>query len=333
MIDIRKITYKPVAVLEDGTQLDISRAAEDLGWEEGEGELALRLSFTVHNAKYQGKYLSQLIKPGCVVAIICDWGDGTEEVARGTIVDWDTNRSGSADTFSVLAYDELFSFQQSQDNRYITAGTGTKAALSALFGDWGIPLGEYKGPDVPHAKTLYKNEYLSDITADLLDTAHKQGGPKAFLRAAKGSVSVLPLGGNETIYHFDEDTTLEVTQDKISTQNLVTRVKVVGKEDSSGRQAAEAIIDGKTEYGIRQRIYNRQEDDSLATAKAEAQKIIDEEGEPETSISFQAPDVPPIRKGDKIHAATRSRTGFFLVKSIQHNAANGSMTMGVEPTE
>ena len=142
---------------------------------------------------------------------------------------------------------------------------------------------------MPHAKTLYKNEYLSDITADLLDTAHKQGGPKAFLRAAKGSVSVLPLGGNETIYHFDEDTTLEVTQDKISTQNLVTRVKVVGKEDSSGRQAAEAIIDGKTEYGI--------------------------------------------RKGDKIHAATRSRTGFFLVKSIQHNAANGSMTMGVEPTE
>ena len=38
MIDIRKLTYKLVAILEDGTQLDISRAAEDLGWEEGEGE-------------------------------------------------------------------------------------------------------------------------------------------------------------------------------------------------------------------------------------------------------------------------------------------------------
>ena len=105
MIDIRKLTYKLVAILEDGTQLDISRAAEDLGWEEGEGEIAMRLSFTVHNAKYQGQPLSQLIKPGCIAAIIADWGDGTDEVARGTIVDWDTSNSGSSDTFSVLAYD------------------------------------------------------------------------------------------------------------------------------------------------------------------------------------------------------------------------------------
>ena len=57
MIDVRKLTYKLVAILEDGTQLDISRATEDLGWEEGEGEIAMRLSFTVHNAKYQGQPL------------------------------------------------------------------------------------------------------------------------------------------------------------------------------------------------------------------------------------------------------------------------------------
>ena len=331
MIDIRKLTYKLVAILEDGTQLDISRAAEDLGWEEGEGEIAMRLSFTVHNAKYQGQPLSQLIKPGCITAIIADWGDGTDEVARGTIVDWDTSNSGSSDTFSVLAYDELFNLQKSQDNRYITAGTGTKAAISAVFSDWGIPLGEYTGPDVAHAKTLYKNEFLADIIMDLLDTAVKHGAEKYVVRASKGAASVLKLGSNETIYHFDEDTSLTVTKDAFSTQNLITPVKVVGKEDAEGRQSAEAVIDGRTEFGIRQRIYNRQEDDDLGTAKAEAQKILDEYGEPENTISFQAPDVPTIRKGDKIHAKTRTREGYFIIKSIQHNAATASMTMGVVP--
>lgn len=331
MIDIRKLTYKLVAILEDGTQLDISRAAEDLGWEEGEGEISMRLSFTVHNAKYQGQPLSQMIKPGCIAAIIADWGDGTDEVARGTIVDWDTSNSGSSDTFAVLAYDELFNLQKSQDNRYITAGTGTKAAISAVFSDWGIPMGEYTGPDMAHAKTLYKNEFLADIIMDLLDTAVKHGGDKYVVRASKGAASVLKLGSNETIYHFDEDTSLTVTKDAISTQNLITRVKVVGKEDAEGRQSAEAIIDGRTEFGIRQRIYNRQEDDDLGTAKAEAQKILDEHGEPENTISFQAPDVPTIRKGDKIHAKTRTREGYFIIKSIQHNAATATMTMGVVP--
>lgn len=333
IVDIKKLTYKPIAILESGTQLDISEATEDLGWEEGEDELSMRTSFTVHNAKYNGKYLSELIKPGCIVAIMADLGSGDEEVARGSVVDWDASESSSQDTFGVLAYDELFCLQSSQDNRYITAGTGTKAALTAIFSDWGIPLGEYKGPDVSNAKTPFKDEYLSDIITQLLDAAAKQGAMKCIVRAAKGAVSVFPKGSNSTIYHFDEDSSLEVSRDKLSTQSLVTRVKVVATEDSAGRQAVEAVIDGQTKYGIRQRIYNRKEDDSLATAKAAAQQIINENGTPKRTTSVQGPDVPTIRKGDKVHIKTRTLNGYFLVKSVQHNAADGSMTMGIEPFE
>lgn len=130
MVDIRKLAYKVIAVLESGTQLDISRATENLGWEEGEREMSMRLSLVIQNAQYQGQHLSQLIKPGCIIAVTADWGDGTEEVARGTIQNWEPSNSGSSDTLSVLAYDELFLLQKSQDNRYITAGTSTKAACS-----------------------------------------------------------------------------------------------------------------------------------------------------------------------------------------------------------
>jgi hypothetical protein len=333
LIDVKKLKYQFIGISEDGTQLDITGATEDQGWEEGEGELAMRVSLTVHNTKYNGKYLSDILKPGCIIAVVADWGDGTEEVARGSIVDWDTSNQSSKDTFSILAYDELFNLQDSQDNRYITAGTGTKAALTAIFSDWGIPVGEYKGPDVPHAKTPFKNEYISDMIEQLLDDAVKQGAEKCIIRASKGTVSVLPEGGNDTIYHFDEDGSIEVTKDKVSIQGLITRVKVVGKEDSEGRQAVEAIVDGQTRFGTRQRIYNRQENDSLATAKAAAQKIISDSEADTRSTTIQGPDVPTIRKGDKIHVTGRTLDGYYIVLSVQHNAASCSMTMGIKPFE
>lgn len=306
---------------------------KDLGWEEGEGELAQRISFGLQNAKYNGKHLSELAKPGCIVAVIADWGSGTAEVARGSITDWEPTLSGSQDEFTAIAYDELFNLQQSQDNRYIRDGTGTKAAITAIFSDWGIPVGEYNGPDVVHAKTVFKNEYLSDIILELLDAAVKQGAPRCTVRASKGTVSVVPVGSNETVYHFDEDTNLTVARDRLSTQQLVTRVKVVATEDEDGRQAVEAIIDGQTQYGIRQRIYNRKEDDNLATATAAAEEIITEEGSPERTIDIEGPDVPTIRKGDKIHVTARTINGYYLVKSIQHDAANCSMTASLELME
>ncbi len=132
MIDISKLKYKLIIITEDGTQWDVSGAAEDLGWEEGENELALRLNFGLQNTQHRGKFLSDLVKPGCRAVVIADWGDDTAEVARGTIVDWEPSSDGSANRFNVLAYDELFFLQQSQDNRYFPSGTGTTAALGAI---------------------------------------------------------------------------------------------------------------------------------------------------------------------------------------------------------
>jgi hypothetical protein len=334
MIDIRKLKYKLILVTATGKQLDITRAAESLGWEEGDTELAMRIGFTLHNAKYGGSQLSSLAQPGCIVAIIADWGTSSEEVARGTIEEWEPGHVGSTSTtFDVLAYDELFNLQQSQDNRYYSAGTGTKAAITGIFNDWGVPIEKYDGPNVAHAKTLFKNEYLSNILLQLLDDAAKKGATKCIIRASKGKVSVLPKGSNKTIYHFDEDTNATLTRDKISTVDLVTRVKVVGKEDSEGRQPVEAVLDGLTQHGIRQRIQNRAEDDSLATAKSAAQEILDKHGKPTRTITLEGPDVPVIRKGDKIHVRAGTLNGYYITKSVRHDADGRNMTMELEPEE
>lgn len=332
MIDIAKIKYKLILVTATGRQLDIANAAESLGWEEGDGELAQRLSFTVHNIKTQESEISSLAKPGCKIIIYASWGANSDEVARGTIVDWEPANSGtSSTTLDIIAYDELFNLQESQDNRYYSAGTGTKDIITGIFNDWGIPIGEYNGPNAAHAKTLFKNEYLSDILIQILDDAVKKGGAKCIIRANKGKVSVIPEGSNTTIYHFDGYTNATLTRDKVSTAGLVTRVKVVGKEDANERQPVEAIVDGLTQHGIRQRILNRAEDDSLAMAKSAAQKIIDEQGKPTRTIVLESPDVPMLRKGDKIHATVGTLNGYYITKAVRHDASSRSMSMELEP--
>lgn len=333
MIDVSKIKYQLLLVTESGKEIDITRATEDLGWEEGEAELALRTSFTLANTTYNGQLLSSLAKPGCLIAIIADWGTGKEEVARGKIVEWDPQFSSSGNIVGITAYDDLINLQASQDNRYYSAGTGTKSAIAAIFTDWGIPVGEYKGPDVAHAKTLFKAEYLSDIIIQLLDDAKKKGGASCIVRSAKGKVSVLPEGGNTTIYHFTEDKNVEIARDMMSITTLVTRVKVVGKEDSEGKQAVDAVVDGLTNYGIRQQIYVRDEDDTLATATAAAKDIIDTVGKPDHVRTINAPDIPTIRKGDKVHIQAGTLNGYYIVTSIRHNASGATMSMDIKELE
>lgn len=331
MLDISKIKYKVFLQRENGEQLDITEPTTGLTFEENEGELAQRVSLTLANITHKGQRLSSLAKPNCYVIIKAEMGGETaDEVARGKIVEWTPSRSASKDEIGLTAYDELLDLQKSQDNRYISAGVSTKTALMGIFNDWGIGVEKYDGPTVTHAKTTFKNQYLSDIILELLDTAHKHGARRCIVRANKGKVSVIPRASNETIYCFEEANNLELVKYKLSTSEMVTVVKVVATEDEDKRQAVEAIINGKTEYGKRQKIYVRDDDDTLATATAAAKEILAEEGEPEETMSIKAPDVPTIRKGDKIKITTAVYAGYAVVISISHDASSHSMTVGVE---
>jgi hypothetical protein len=327
MVDVSKIAYKIYLLRETGEQLNITDASTNVGWEENEGELAQRVSLTLANIMHKGQRLSSIAKPNCYIIVKAEIGGTEDEVARGKIVEWTPSRSGSTDDVALMGYDELYDLQASQDNRYVSAGVSTKTVMTGIFNDWGIPVDKYEGPENANAKTTFKNEYLSDILLELLETAHKHGARDCIIRAKNGKVSVLPKGGNTTIYCFEEEQNLELTKYKISTGEMVTVVKVVATEDEDKRQAVEAIINGKTEYGKRQKIYVRDDDDTMATATAAAKEILDEEGNPKETITAKAPDIPAIRKGDKIKITTRFYSGYALVLSVSHNASSRSMSM------
>lgn len=332
MIDISKVTYDVIVITEKKVQLNITQAVESLGWEEEEDELAMKITFEMYNATYDGSKLSSLIKIGCVVGVKASWGSGKGFVAMGNITECERKETKSDSIYSVVAYDNLYNMQKSQDNVYFAKGKGTKSALTSIFNDWGIPLKSYSGPDVSHAKILYKNSYLGDIVRGILDEAKKKGGGKAIVRSDENEVSIVGVGTNKTVYHFESSNTISSSH-KVSIADLVTRVKVVSSEKTEGAPKVEATVNGKTEYGVFQRIVNHASSDSLSDAKNTAQEMLDEKGSPKSTSKVQTPDVPPIRKGDMVSLKVGALNGFFIVKSIQHNADSRKMTMQVEKYE
>lgn len=332
MINLANIKYYVAVMDASGNQYNIGDFVQNLGWEENEKEISMRLSFTVRNHETAKGYLSSLIKPGCLIGIFATDGVISEEVARGYVENWNQVEKNSENSLKCTCYDELYKLQKSQDNRYYPSGTGTKSAIQGIFNDWEILQGDYKGPNASHGKTVCNNKYLSDIILEFLDDAAKKGEKKCIIQAAKGYTSVIPWGSNETVYVFRVENTQSFSKN-ISTENLITRVKVVGQADKEGKHSVEATLNGEIQYGVRQRIYTRGKDETLSDANLAAQKIIEDEGKIEKKMAVQAPDVPFIRKGDLVYIISSITSSYYYVKSIQHNAESYNMSMDLEYVE
>ena len=332
MIDLANIKYYVVVMDASGNQYNIGDFVQNLGWEENEKEISMRLSFTVRNHETAKGYLSSLIKPGCLIGIFATDGVISEEVARGYVENWNQVEKNSENSLKCTCYDELYKLQKSQDNRYYPSGTGTKSAIQGIFNDWEILQGDYKGPNASHGKTVCNNKYLSDIILEFLDDAVKKGEKKCIIQAAKGYTSVIPWGSNETVYVFRVENTQAFSKN-ISTENLITRVKVVGQADKQGKYSVEATLNGEIQYGVRQRIYTRGKEETLSDANLAAQKILEDEGKIEKKMAVQAPDVPFIRKGDLVYIISSITSSNYYVKSIQHNAESYNMSMDLEYVE
>jgi len=330
MIDIRKIQYT-VSVYDSHGQLhNLNPLLQTASFGETDSELASRMSAMFRNQKYRDTYISSLASPGTVLLIHADWGAGKQEVFRGDINVWQYQSSSRKD-LDLNIFDDLYKLQESEDVHYYSAGTSSKTIFLEMFERWKIPLARYNGPDFPMPAFPIKGEKLGSVTAKILELAKERGHGKYIIRMNKGKVEVVARGSNPTVYHFSSANNTILTSDRISIENLVTRVKVVGREDSKGFIPVEAVLDGKTEFGIRQRIYQRPQDDSLASAQAAAKKILDEKGSPERTTSIEAPDLPFLKKGDKIYITAGNLSGYFYIKSIQHDLKTRTMQAEVEP--
>ncbi|MBR3747339.1 MAG: hypothetical protein IKN27_10320, partial [Selenomonadaceae bacterium] len=164
----------------------------------------------------------------------------------------------------------------------------------------------------------------------VLKDIKEQGGGEYFVRATGGVVEIVKRGENSTVWHFDIDDNLTKVSESFDASKVVTQVQVVGKQKTEGKPFVEQTVDGRTDYGTRRIIYERPNSENSGEAEKAAKKILDEQGEPKRKTSIEAPDIPTLRKGDKIRVRSSSGASYFFVKSINHNAVSQKMTIELD---
>lgn len=334
MINVENIDYKLIVICEDGKQINLNPLLHKMSWEENSKELSARLSFSLHNGTLDGKRISDIIKLGCIAVVVAKMEQESREVIRTKLYSWDIQKTNGEEVLNCTGYDDLYVLQKSYDHYFFAAGTSTRSIITDIFKSWSVDV-DYQGPDVTHAKTVYKNQSVAEAIYDTLEDAYKQDGVRCIIKADQGNILVVPRGSNAITYHFEEtnDANLILASQKLSIADLVTRVQIVGKEDEEGRRPVEAVVDGKTEFGVLQKIYSHHQDDTLEKAISDAQQILNDQGVPQQELHLQSIDIPMIRKGDQIHINACGLNGYYFVTSIQHDCDNRTMSMEIEPYE
>jgi hypothetical protein len=163
----------------------------------------------------------------------------------------------------------------------------------------------------------------------VLNDAQSKVDSNYVVLARKGIMDVIPQGSNSTVCIFT-GREIETTSNKRSMDDLITKVIVGGQQDNAGKVPVEATFTGRTEFGTLQKIVSRDEDTTLSAASAEAKKMLKESGNLSEDREIGAPDVPFIRKGDKVKIVTGSFNGYYYVLGVTHLPVERRMTMQVK---
>lgn len=326
-IDISEIEYDVELLTENGKRWLLNAALVSLQWEENQNELAQRANLELVNIEIGESQLKALIKLNCGILIYGKWNGERRLVMQGSI--WEAqNSSSSTKNITITAYDNSIRLQKSKDFKYYTAGQSTPAIIGDICSTWGIPF-EYKwGASITHEKKIFNGDRISDMIIALLEETRKQTGKRYIASLKNGKLVISGYGTNSPVYRFDGENTVSVS-DKLSITDLVTQVKILGKQDDDGRAPVEALVKGDTRFGVLQEIVRRDSDKDTASATAEADTILQERGKPERTTSVVVPDLPFMRKGDKVEMKAENLVGIFYITAITHNASTRKMTLSL----
>lgn len=316
-----------VYIVSGSTKYNVTKAVVSQERSELDGQIAQRVTLQLANVKVGDTWLSSLLKARNRVFVYANDGIKEDEVFRGYL--WARARTDSVteNELKYTCYDNLIYFQESEDSLYFTSGKSTKDIVSSICEKWGIKL-QYNYESISHTKMPLRG-YLADIfTGDILDLVKKRTNKKYVILSEKDTMVVKPVGSNTTVYHFIAGKNVSKTASGWTMDGIITKVIIVGKADDNDREPIEATVSGNTsEYGTLQKIQRRSESTSLADAKIEAKNTIDENGSPKWEYEISAPDVPWIRKGDKIYVSAGDVTGYKIVTEVDRTCDSKTQEM------
>lgn len=331
---ISNIIYK-VYIESSGKKYNVSSALVSIDMNEQKKQISQSARIELMNIKTEGKWLSDIFKVRDRVFIYANDGTRNDEIFRGFV--WTRNYSSALTTRSLTlkCYDHLIYLQESEDSVYIEPGKITEDVFRTLCDRWGINL-EYTYSSITHKKLPLRGNLTDIFTSDLLDLVKDRRGKEYVIRSTKDIMQVMHVGQNDTVYSITGASNAVKTSSENTMDGMVTKVVILGKADEDEREPVEATVDGDTgQYGTLQKILDRDENTTLADAKKEAQNIIDEKGEPKWEYEVTFPDIPWIRKGDKIHVNAGDIAGkdlivFGVERSITNTRREMTLTL-VDP--
>ena len=325
-----------IYVVDGGTKYDLSPLAVTLSFSDQKNQMAQSLTATIMNIQVNGRWLSSIIKVRQRVFVYANDGEKNEEVYRGYI--WSRSYKSSLDDRELIlkCYDNLIYFQQSEEAEYFSAGKSSSDVVSALCSKWGVQV-EYSYESITHEKLALRGTLSDIILSDVLDLVKDRTGKKYVILSTKDKMQVKGLGQNSTVYKIMAKQNSIKTRSECTMDGMITKVVVLGKAGEDEREPVEATLtEGTDQYGTLQKIINRDEEKSLADAKEEAQGILDENATPKWEYEVEAPDIPWIRKGDKVYVNAGDiyqRTLIVMSISRSISAKAKKMTLTVERPE
>lgn len=344
-IDIEGLAYEPVLVLPNADVMSLASVMQGLNWEEQPGELASRLTLQVANVETSSGKLHQDLSPGARLALRVDWGDGQRVLFLGVVEDWEYTDQG-LETLTVTAYDDLFAFASSEDEYLVAAETPASDTLRQMLSDWGLTLGEFVAPGTPLPKMRLDGELGNSVMTILTEIFFAPNGGEYFVRAryegGRNVIDCIPPGHTEVVYIATPDV-VSAFGDKQSTKDLVTQVHLLGHLGSTkdvgvpaeSEDADNAATRGRIDHvvssdlaaswGRRRRLVKGQENDTIEKLKAEGDRILARNGAPQRTRTVTLPDIPYLRKGDKLSISVGTVNGEFFVTGVSHDADNRTM--------
>lgn len=315
--------------LVDGTKkYNITPAVTEIELSHQDKQLAQSASVTVVNIKTSsGKTICQIATVRKRIFIYANTGGKTQEVFRGWI--WTTYHKTDIDSNPVTlkCYDNLIYLQESEDSLYFSKGKKTKAVMQSICSKWGIKL-SYSYSSITHGKLVLRGTLSNIITADILNKTKKKSGKKYVIYSQKDVMYIKPTGSNTTIYQIEKkDNAVEVRNEK-TMDGMITKVRILGEAKKNKKVPVKATVKGDTKkYGTLQKLQDMGSD-SLATAKTKAQNTIKASGSPKNEYIVIAPDIPWIKKGDKVYVnAGHIEKKTMIVLGIERTISNKKKTM------
>lgn len=180
-----------------------------------------------------------------------------------------------------------------------------------------------------HEKKVFQGHKIGDIILSLVEEVSAHCEETAVCLWKEEALSILPQGHNDFVFELDFYRVIS-TRDKISVNDMVTQVQVVGTAEDEGRTLVEAVVEGNQDFALLQTTLLRDSDKSLEDAIAEAKTYLSEHGSPQEEIVVVAVDLPFLRKGEKVKICAGNLIGEFYVLGVCHHGTVKQMSLTLE---